>query len=132
MQFEPLFIDASNRYGIPAGLLSRQAKQESAYNPLAVNRLSNAQGLMQIVPRWHPDMANGKAFQPALAVPYAAKYLAELHRQFGTWAKALAAYNWGPGNLAQSATPYGDKWLEHVPVETYYYVKDIVRDTGVV
>jgi soluble lytic murein transglycosylase-like protein len=29
-------------------------------------------------------------------------YLNQLYQQFGDWATALAAYNWGPGNVSKS------------------------------
>jgi soluble lytic murein transglycosylase-like protein len=79
-----------------------------------------ALGLMQIMPatgemlareaglRWRgPD----DLFAPELNVRLGTRYLALLHARYGTWQKALAAYNWGPAAL--------DKRLadgDHVPV----------------
>lgn len=127
-EYEPIFERESARYGLPAGLLSRVAYQESRYIAFAHNRQSDAQGIMQIVPKWHPDVKNPK--DPNEAIPYAAKYLAYLYRQFGRWSYALAAYNWGMGNLKNKALPYGKDWLKHLPTETYNYVTAICKDTG--
>lgn len=128
LPYEPLFLSASKKYGLPSGLLSRIAYQESRYNPKAYNKGSTASGMMQIVPRWHPGV---DPFNVNAAIPYAASYLAQLHRLFpGSWDKAIASYNWGQGNIAKVANTYGDKWLDHVPDETYSYVKDVMRDTG--
>ena len=117
-QFEHWFVDASRRYGIPAGLLSRVAKQESNYNPYAKST-AGALGLMQIIPKWHPDIRN--PFDAREAIYYAASYLYRLRNQFGSWKLALAAYNWGPTNLRR-------KGIARAPTETVNYVADITRD----
>lgn len=36
--------------------------------------------------------------------------------------KAVAAYNWGEGNVDKAINKYGDDWLEHAPKETRNYV----------
>jgi len=49
----------------------------------------------------------------------AARYLAALRRKFGgDMAKAVAAYNWGEGNVARDVAQYGPNWRSHVPTET--------------
>jgi len=100
------------------GLLLRVAQQESGFDPKAYNSRTTASGMMQIVPKWHPGV---DPFDPAQAVPYAAKYLSTLHNQFGTWKLALAAYNWGPGNLKK----YG---IDNAPTETRNYYTEILAD----
>jgi len=129
MKYEPLFLAATKKYDLPPGLLSRIAWQESRYNPKAFNKASNASGIMQIVPKWHPG---ADPWKPEYAIPYAASYLARLYRIFRNWPQTIAAYNWGEGNLQKYAIdPYGTKWLAHVPAETYDYVTAVTRDTGV-
>lgn len=57
----------------------------------------------------------------------ARKYLTDLTKQFGgSIEKALAAYNWGPGNLAKDIRTYGDDWRSHLPQETKRYVAEIL------
>jgi soluble lytic murein transglycosylase-like protein len=107
-------------YGLPANLLSRVAYQESRFNPAAKNAGSGALGMFQIVPRWHPT---AEPLDWRKAADYAAGYLTQLYRQFGTWSKALAAYNWGPGNVSK----YG---LSRAPTETENYYKQIMADIG--
>jgi len=128
MAWEPIFLSATQEYNLPCGLISRVAYQESHYNPKALNKGSNAQGMMQIVPRWHPGV---DPWNPDEAIPYAAKYIRQLYNQFGSWDKALAAYNWGLGNLGVAIKKYGDDWLTHTPTETYNYVTQIGKDSGV-
>lgn len=129
MPWEPLFLSASEAYRLPPGLLSRVAYQESRYNPRAFNRKSGASGMMQIIPKWHPDVKN--PYDPAEAIPYAAKYLRDLFVQFKTWKKAVAAYNWGPGNLSTLIQQRGTNWLAYTPSETYNYVNGVANDTGI-
>lgn len=121
LKYEKLFNAASNQYALPPGLLSRVAYQESRYNPNAVSP-AGAVGLMQIVPKWHPT---AKPYDPIDSIFYAAKYLRQLYDQTGSWANALAAYNWGIGNLTREG-------LENAPRETRNYIAEITRDTGVV
>ena len=128
MAYIPWFYAAENEFGIPRNLLVRQAQQESDFNPLARNTSSGAVGMMQIVPRWHPDVDANDVYQ---SIMYAGKYLSDLHNQFGSWDKALAAYNWGPGNLMKCIRAYGDNWIDHTPRETQNYVYDITGDVKV-
>lgn len=116
-QFEAAFLSAQERYDIPPGMLSRMALQESSYNPNAKNA-SGATGLMQIIPKWHPGV---DANDPNQSIERAASYMRENYNRFGSWEKALAAYNWGPTALAKGG-------LEKAPEETQNYVSQIMAD----
>lgn len=129
LKYQHLFEGANVKYGVPTQLMSRLAFEESSYDEKAHNKGSNACGLMQVVPRWHPTLSD--PFDPEQAVPYAAKYLTELRKQFKTWDKTLAAYNWGPNNVKKAIAAHGDDWLNHAPKETYNYVVDVCKDTGI-
>lgn len=124
-QYRPLIEAAEQAYGLPPGLLGAVAQKESAYNPNAKSR-ANALGLMQIVPRWHPGV---NPLDWKQAIPYAAKYLSDQYKTFGSWDKALAAYNMGPGSktsdegLMAVLRKHGDNWFSHVPLETRDYVR---------
>jgi soluble lytic murein transglycosylase-like protein len=52
---------------------------------------------------------------PKQAIPAAGKYLSSLKEQTGSWEGAVAAYNWGPGNVAR-------KGIENAPQETQDYL----------
>ncbi|GAB3189501.1 transglycosylase SLT domain-containing protein [Hydrogenophaga aquatica] len=106
---------------------------ESAFNPQAVSS-AKAAGMWQFMPATglHFDLKQN-AFRDdrrdVLASTRAAlDYLERLHRMFGDWHLALAAYNWGEGNVAraikrneQAGLPTGYTHLR-MPEETRYYV----------
>lgn len=106
---------------------------ESAYNPQAVSS-AKAAGIWQFMP------ATGKSFdlrqnmfrddrRDVLASTRAAlDYLEQLHRMFGDWHLALAAYNWGQGNVGKAIKRNSGAGLPasyaelKMPDETRYYV----------
>lgn len=58
-------------------------------------------------------------------------YLAAMVREYdGDVSKALAAYNWGPGNLDKAVKEHGPNWLQNAPQETRSYVERGVREFG--
>lgn len=130
MQFEKSFKIAEANEGLPPGLLGRVAYQESRFRPDIISGETQsgagAQGLMQIVPKWHPDV---DPLNPIDAINYSAKYLRKLYDQFGDWRYALAAYNWGPGNLKKYLN---DPANIRIPKETADYVSQIGADVGLI
>jgi soluble lytic murein transglycosylase-like protein len=123
-KYLPLLYAAEDKYGIPRDLLARQAYQESRFRDDIVSGATvssaGALGLMQIVPRFHPT---AQPLNVPAAIDYAAKFLKQLHTQFGSWTLALAAYNAGPGNVSK----YGG-----IPpfTETQNYVRQILADVN--
>jgi membrane-bound lytic murein transglycosylase D len=106
---------------------------ESAFNPQAISS-AKASGMWQFMP------ATGKHFEltqnvfrddrrDVLASTRAAlDYLSRLHGMFGDWHLALAAYNWGEGNVQRAmarnrrAGKPTDYLSLRMPKETAYYV----------
>jgi membrane-bound lytic murein transglycosylase D len=106
---------------------------ESAFNPQAVSG-ARASGMWQFMP------ATGKSFDlkqnvfrddrrdVQASTRAALDYLERLHKMFGDWHLALAAYNWGEGNVRKAInrnqraglpTGYTDLTM---PMETRMYV----------
>jgi peptidoglycan DL-endopeptidase CwlO len=128
-----LFNRATAAYALPAGLLARVAQKESNYNPNAINRRSGAAGLMQWMP-WIASKVGFDPFDPAAAIDRAGAEFKQLFRRFGDWRLALAAYNFGQGNLAEvlaHPTAAIAAWGPNgVPDETADYVQTIAGDLG--
>ena len=118
--------------GIPNKLLGRLLYQESRFRPDIISgetvSSAGALGIAQIVPRWHPQ---AEPLNPQASIYYAAEYLRKLFDKFGTWRRALAAYNWGPGNLTKAIEKNGDNWIAVVPKETQNYVTQITADVPI-
>jgi cell wall-associated NlpC family hydrolase len=116
--YADLFATASQRYGVPAALLSAVAKQESGYDPNAVSP-AGARGLMQLMPGTAKHLGVSDPFDPAQAVDGAARMLRDLTRRFGSTELALAAYNAGPGAVLKydGIPPYP---------ETQRYVRNVL------
>lgn len=96
--YQSSFNAATEKYGLPAGLLRSVAQTESSFDPNKVNRQSGATGLMQLMPKYFPNA--GK--DPNADIDTAARELLRLYRQLGSWDLAKAAYNAGPGRLQQA------------------------------
>jgi hypothetical protein len=116
-------------------------QQESGGRQSAVSP-KGAIGVAQVMPDTAPEAArlaglpfdeqryrNDAAYNEALGRAYFEKQLADFG---GDYAKALAAYNGGPGRLRKAladAGPGGD-WLSRMPAETRNYVAAITKAAG--
>jgi membrane-bound lytic murein transglycosylase D len=58
--------------------------------------------------------------------------LVSLYTRFGDWQVAIAAYNWGGGNVHHEYVAAANTYiLADMPAETQNYVKQIVGDVPV-
>lgn len=110
---------------------------ESGFQPQRVNRISGAGGMWQFMPFQgaYGLARNGyfdERFDPEKSSLAYARYMKYLYAQFGDWYLAMAAYNWGPGNVQRAVqrTGYADFWelYRHnaLPHETRNYVPLII------
>ena len=89
---------AAQRAGIDPDIFTAQIQQESGFRE-GLTSPAGARGIAQIVPRFHPNV---NPDNPREALDYAANLMAShLKRYGGDYAKALAAYNAGPGAVEQ-------------------------------
>lgn len=111
---DPIVSKASQKYGVDIGLIKAIIKAESDFNPLAVSH-AGARGLMQLMPATARSLGVSDSFDPEQNVMAGTRFLKDmLQRYNGDVDSALAAYNWGPGNV--------DKRPEHLPRETRDYL----------
>ena len=120
---------AERTNGLPVNLLGRVLWQESRFREDIIKgdtvSSAGAIGIAQIVPRFHPKV---DPLNPIDSIYYAAGFLKDQRQIFGTWPLALAAYNWGPGNVQKALRAFGTDWIDHAPTETQKYVFQITDD----
>lgn len=121
---------------VPVELLA-VAFVESGFNPQALSP-KGARGIWQFMPA--TAAAYGLSVRPAddhrthpeHSTRAAARYLRDLYRQFGDWKLALAAYNWGEGNIQRVITRTGIRDFDELarrgllPLETRNYVPSVL------
>ena len=101
---------AAKRHGLDPALLAGLIKQESGFNAGARSG-AGAQGLTQLMPGTAAGLGVTDPLDPAQSIEGGAKYLAEqLDRFGGDVARALAAYNAGPGAVQRfgGVPPYAE------------------------
>src|SRR5580704_3710251 len=113
-----------------------QAVAESGFQPQIVNGRSGAGGMWQFMPYGAYGLTrNGwydERFDPEKSTHAYARYMKELYAQLGDWYLAMAAYDWGPGNVQKAVerTGYADFWELYrrnaLPQETKNYVPIII------
>lgn len=112
--FDAPIREAAARYDLEPALIRAVIQVESNRQPAAVSP-AGAQGLMQLMPRTAAELGVADSFDPAQNIAGGARYLRQLlDRYQGNRRLALAAYNWGMGNL--------EKRPEALPKETQQYI----------
>lgn len=123
-QYRAIIGETEAARGIPPGMLARLLYQESHYRPDIISGATRSKvgalGIAQFMPATAADL-NIDPLDPTQAIPAAGQYLASLYRSTGNWRLALAAYNWGIGNVKR-------KGIDAAPAETVKYVSDIMSD----
>jgi soluble lytic murein transglycosylase-like protein len=101
---------AAQRNGLDPALLAGLIKQESGFNPNAGSS-AGAQGLCQLMPGTARGLGVTDLHDPVQSIEGGAKYLAQQLKTFnGDVARALAAYNAGPGAVQRygGVPPYAE------------------------
>lgn len=137
-KYAQAIANAAASYGVPFDTLGRQLYAESAYRADVISGAKRSSQGAAGIAQFMPDTAaqyglvgpNGEDYRldPVRSINAAAKYDAALYNIFGNWQHAIAAYNWGPGNMRRflrgdknprTGKPYA------MPSETINYVASI-------
>lgn len=125
-KYQPAIRAAESKYAIPQGMLERLLYQECRYREDIitgkVRSKVGALGIAQFMPATAAELGVNP-LDPFAAIDASGKYLSRMFGLFGAWDLALAAYNWGPGNVRK-------KGLAKAPKETRNYYGSILADTG--
>lgn len=135
-RYDSLIAFYALKWGRDPKQVKRQMRMESAFNPRAKNTGSGAMGLLQFMPRTWEEWCDGtagiqppqvgvqprSAYNPEENLNAGCAYMAALEKQFGRLDYALAAYNFGPGNVGKVLRSWGAAWMAHLPAETKNYV----------
>lgn len=118
----PYLAGVEKKYGLPKGLLDGVITEESNYATNQVSDKGNV-GIMQLDPNNKQDFPNaGKNYKND--VDMGAAYLLKMHQWFGgdkgdpNWAKAVAAFNAGPGterDVLKGKRDFLPETLNYVP-----------------
>ncbi|MCX7245606.1 MAG: transglycosylase SLT domain-containing protein [Burkholderiales bacterium] len=135
-------VQEVNQRGMPSEL-ALLPFVESAFNPQAKS-IAKASGIWQFMPKTGKDFKltqnvfRDERRDVLQSTDAALDYLQRLYKQFGDWQLALAAYNWGEGNVQRAIrknqaaglpTTYSDLTM---PNETRNYVPKLMAYRNIV
>ena len=136
-KYRTLIQNIMKEEGVPQDLIYL-AVAESGFQPQAMNLRSGAGGMWQFMTYTGPEYGLTRnayfdyRFDPEKSSRAYARYIKKLYELFGDWYLAMAAYDWGPGNIQRvvSRTGYADFWSLYrhasMPAETRAYVPQIL------
>ncbi len=129
----------SDELGLPQGLLLMIAYQENGRSwnwNTSARSPRGASGVMQLMPIAIQEIKriSGAVINPLNVIQSiygAGLYLKWLYKLFGNWRIAIAAYNYGLGNVRKNIAQYGGFNENALPLETrnYLYVADTLGMT---
>lgn len=133
-RWEPLILDASRKFKVPAEWIRAVMRQESGGRTMIANNVpivsdAGAMGIMQVMSGTYTEMAaqyhlGADPYEPHDNIYAGTAYLKWLHGKYG-YPAMFAAYNDGPGNI--------EDHLYHgrpLPKETKGYIASIAKSLG--
>ncbi len=115
--FAEIIEHAAQKFNVDPNLIRSVIKAESNFNSSATSP-RGAMGLMQLMPETAEELGVKNAYDPRDNIMGGTRYLKKLlDRYNGQVDLALAAYNWGMGNLERNP--------DKLPVETIGYIERV-------
>jgi membrane-bound lytic murein transglycosylase D len=137
-RYKAMIQEVLRQNGLPEDLIY-QAVAESGFRPQIVNRRSGAGGMWQFMPWGNYGLEHNawvdQRFDPVESTEAYAREIKADYDQLGDWYLAMAAYDWGAGNVQRAVqrTGYADFWQlyerNNLPQETKNYVPIILAVT---
>ena len=136
-KYHSIVTKYAKQYSVPEELVFAIIKVESNFDPSVVSS-AGAMGLMQMLPSTYEwlttklgdNYSKDDLYDPETNIRYGTYYLQYLYSRFGTWEKAIIAYNWGEGNFSEflNNEGYTEGDYDSIPVtETKNYVKKVMH-----
>jgi hypothetical protein len=123
-RIEKAVADASEKYGVNANLIKAIIKTESNFDPNAVSS-AGAKGLMQLMPCNIEHYGVNDAFNIEQNIDAGTRHIKDYLKSYNNDLNmALAAYNFGPGNMASRGISSSSDFYK-LPTETKNYIAKI-------
>ncbi|HZU30682.1 MAG TPA: lytic transglycosylase domain-containing protein [Candidatus Angelobacter sp.] len=121
-------INTANQAGVPAAIALAVATRESGimqWRPdgSLVKGAAGEIGIFQLMPDTAAQLGVDPE-DPLQNIQGGIRQLAQMYAQFGSWPLALAAYNWGPGNVSRQIA--AGKTLCNFPNSVQNYVSFVL------
>ena len=114
-QLQLLACEQAARVGIDMAVFCAQIEMESDWQIEVVSG-AGAEGIAQIAPKWHPEMA-GRTFDPEASLVYAADLMrSHIDHRGGDLVEALADYcagRWSAGNSRKEGYSYAKRIIQN-------------------
>lgn len=121
-EYGKLFAGIEKADNLPPGLLRALGIQESgltAHPPDSVVRGAHYQGMFQLGPGVQHDYLVSDPYDAEQSANATGNEIRDLIAHYhGNVAEALAAHNWGPGDVDRDVAAHGRDWLSKAPRET--------------
>jgi len=120
-----LFAGLENQYQLPKGLLDTDWAEESGRGKAMLSS-AGAEGHFQFMPDTAKQYGVSNPYDLEQSATGAAKMFHDMLQKYnGDLRKALAAFDWGPGNVDKDIAKWGDQWDQHLPTEAANYIRKI-------